>query len=491
MGGQTSEVSPTTKRVLLESAMFEPKGVRRTARRHGLHTEASHRFERGMDEQTAAFAADRCAELMVELAGGRVFPGAIDRYPSPKAPTRVWVRPARVSAVLGARVPPAEVEQRLESIGLRPLEGDEERRLWAVPSWRGDLTREIDCAEEVARLRGYDTIPITIHPAGVGETAAIRAPERATAAGRAALAAHGFDEVINYSFVAERDLSALYVGQSSPAVIRVANPLTAEQGAMRLSFLPGLLRNVGYNLARGAHTLQLYELGRIYLPMPDPRHPQGPLAWPAYEANHLGLAMTGRKPKSWTGGGEPFDFYDLKGAIEDLLEAMGIEGVRFAPAQGSAFHPATSTELLLDGRRAGLLGQAHPQVTEHFEVPPQTWLAELNWDSLLGASRPLKSFHGVPKFPAVERDLAFVVDDGVPAEKLLEEIRGADSAHLLEEVTLFDLYRGAPVPEGKKSMAFGLTLRAADRTLTDAEADALIAGIRARLEKNLGARIRA
>jgi phenylalanyl-tRNA synthetase beta chain len=490
MGGQTSEVSPKTTRILLESAMFEASGIRRTARRHALRTEASHRFERGMDERTAELAANRCADLIVQLAGGRVLPGAIDVYPKPKPQTRVWVRPARVSFVLGTQVPPAEVEQRLKSLSLEPADGSAERRLWAVPSWRGDLTREIDCAEEVARLRGYDTIPIEVHKAGVGETAAIRPQERLTAAARAALSADGFDEVLNYSFIAERDLAALYAGQKPDPVIRVANPLTVEQGAMRLSLLAGLLRNLGHNLARGAHDLRLYELGRIYLPMPDPRHPEGPLAWPAFEPNHVALAMTGRKPKGWTGGGEPFDFYDLKGAALDLLESMGIGGARFVPAQVPSLHPATATELLLGGRRSGILGQAHPLVAAHFEVPAETFLAEINWDFLLLHAQPLKAFRGVPKFPAVARDLAFVVDASVPAEKLLEEIRAADSAKLLEHVALFDVYRGAPVPPGKKSMAFGLTLRAADRTLTDAEADALTAAVRDRLKEKVGAEIR-
>jgi phenylalanyl-tRNA synthetase beta chain len=177
--------------------------------------------------------------------------------------------------------------------------------------------------------------------------------------------------------------------------------------------------------------------------------------------------------------------------VENLLEAMGIAGARFAPAEVSSLHPASAAELLIDGRRAGVLGQAHPQVAAHFEVPAETWLAEINWDVLLGHAQALKHFRGVPKFPAVARDLAFVVDASVPAEKLLEEIRAADSAQLLEQVTLFDLYRSAPVPAGKKSMAFGLTLRAADRTLTDAEADALTAAIRDLLQKNLGAQIRA
>src|SRR5438094_5726301 len=241
MGGQTSEVSSATTRILLESAMFEAAGIRRTARRHGLHTEASHRFERGMDEQTAALAANRGAELIVQLAGGRVLPGAIDRYPSPLPQTRIWVRPSRVSAILGAEVAPKEVERTLSARQLEPLDGNPERRPWGVPSWRRDLTREIDCGEEIARLRGYDTIPIEIHKAGVGETAAIVPQARVKSAARSALIAGGFDEVVNYSFLAERDLRPFLAPAMEP--IKVANPLTVEQGVMRSSLLPGLLRN--------------------------------------------------------------------------------------------------------------------------------------------------------------------------------------------------------------------------------------------------------
>jgi phenylalanyl-tRNA synthetase beta chain len=484
MGGQTSEVSETTTKILLESAMFEAGGIRRTARRHGLHTEASHRFERGMDEKGAAQAADRCAELIAQLAGGRVLPGALDVYPAPLPPVRVRVRPERVSALLGVEVTAAEVDQRLRSLQLKPVGG-----AWEVPSWRRDLTREIDCVEEIARLRGYDTIPIEIPKAGVGETAGIAPEWRVTAAARAALAAHGIDEVLNYSFLAERDLAALHQPLKA---IRLANPLTAEQGAMRTSLLAGLLRNLGYNLAHGARDVKLYELGRVYLPEPDPRHPQGPLAWPVHEPRRLGIALTGlRRAKTWAGGGEKLDFFDLKGAVEDVLQAMGISEARFAPQEHATFHPASSARLLLAGAPAGRLGQAHPLVAAHFEVPQETWLAELDWEALLSQAVALKWLHGVPRFPAVARDLAFVVDAGVPAEKMLQEIRSADAARLLEQVTLFDVYRGAPVPEGKKSVAFGLSLRAADRTLTDAEADALCTAIRDRLKSSLGAEIRA
>ncbi|TMB37889.1 MAG: phenylalanine--tRNA ligase subunit beta [Deltaproteobacteria bacterium] len=484
MGGQTSEVGDGTTRILLESAMFDPAGIRRTSRRHALHTEASHRFERGMDERTAEAAANRCAELIVQLAGGRLLPGALDVYPAPREPVKVMVRPGRVSAVLGVTIGDAEVDRWLRALQLVPV-GDGR---WSVPSWRRDLTREIDCIEEIARLRGYDTIPVKPHPAGVGETAAVAPERRVTAHARAALSAHGFDEALNYSFLAEKDLAAV----SAQRAIRLANPLTTEQGAMRTTLLAGLLRNVAYNLARGVPDVKLYELGRVYLPERDARHPSGELAWPVHEPRRLGVVLSGaRRAKSWNGGGDAADFYDLKGVVEDVLEAMGIADSRYQLAAHRALHPASASALLVAGQAAGHLGQVHPAVAAHFEVPAGTYLAELDWEALLERSLALKQLRGVPRFPAVARDLAFVVDANVPAEKLLGEIRAADGGKLLERVTLFDVYRGAPVPEGRKSVAFGLSLRAPDRTLTDAEADALCTAIRDRLKARLGAEIRA
>ena len=489
MGGATSEVSDRTTRILLESAVFDPGGVRRTARRHGLHTEASHRFERGADEQAARLAADRCAELIVKLSGGRVLPGAIDRYPSPRPPAHIWVRPARVSAVLGTRVDPSEVEQRLASLGLEPVDGNPSRRLWLVPSFRRDLTREIDCVEEVARLRGFDTIPIEVPKAGVGETAAILPQRRVTSAARAALQARGFDEALNYSFVAERELAAL-IPQEKP--ILVANPLTVEQGAMRTTLLAGLLRNVGHALKHGVQDARLYEIGRVYRARPSGSHPSGDLAWPADEPRRLGLVAAGhRAPRSWSAPHDPVDFYDLKGAVEDVLNAMAVRA-RVVPAERPWLHPAASAEVVLEGGGScGALGQIHPRVARAFDVPPAILLAELDWEILLAQSAALRQMGGVPRFPAVARDLAFVVGAATPAEEMLREIRAVDEKGLIEEVTLFDVYRGAQVPQGKKSVAYGLTLRASDRTLTDAEADALCAAVKDRLKRRLGAEIRA
>ena len=202
--------------------------------------------------------------------------------------------------------------------------------------------------------------------------------------------------------------------------------------------------------------------------------------------------MTGaREPKRWTGGGEKLDFFDLKGAVENLLTAMRVSGAQFRPEEHPPLHPASSSMLSIGGKPAGALGQIHPRVAAHFDVPPETWTAELDWELLAGQAPGLPQSSGIPRFPAIARDLAFVVDAKVSAEQLLREIHGVDSARLLEHVAIFDVYRGPPVPEGKKSIAFGLSLRAPDRTLTDAEADALCGAIRDRLKMRFGAGIRA
>ncbi|MBS2025573.1 MAG: phenylalanine--tRNA ligase subunit beta [Deltaproteobacteria bacterium] len=513
MGGATSEVGDSTTRVLLESAVFEGKSVRRTAKRQGLSTEASTRFEKGADEETARLALDRCAQLIVELAGGKVVEGAIDRWPSPREATKVWVRPARVNAILGCEVPTFEIEKRLKSLGLTPVGGTEEQRQWQVPGFRRDLTREIDCIEEVARQRGLDTIPIRQHPAGLGTTAAKTPADEAVKLARAQLAARGYDEALNYSFVAQKELSALVPRTASAEAhaaalkpVLVQNPLTIEQGAMRTSMIPGLLRNLQQNLARGAADVRLYELGRVYLPKADARHPEGKLAWPVAEPTRIGIVAQGRAaPRFWLRPDEKgkealteFGFFDLKGAIVDLAEALRVP-LEVRPAselEAPHLHPAAAASVWLGGSgfgetRVGTFGELHPLVAQAFDVPANTLVAELDWEPLSAKAQLVPQSQGVPRFPSVQRDLALVVDAIVPAAKLLAEIRAADASGLLRNAELFDLYRGAQVAAGKKSVAISLLLRAEDRTLTDADAEGLMAAVKKRLKDVLDAEIRA
>ena len=259
---------------------------------------------------------------------------------------------------------------------------------------------------------------------------------------------------------------------------------------MRTTVLAGLLQNVGRALKHGTPDVRLYELGRVYLPRRSEAHPSGELAWPVDEPRRLGLAAAGhRAPRSWAAPHDPIDFYDLKGAIDDVLAALSIPAT-YAPVEEPFLHPAASAIVTVGGRRAGVLGQIHPRVAKAFDVPATVLVAELDWDLLLSNARALRESKGVPRFPAVARDLAFVVGADAPAARLVAEIHAADDKGLLEDVTLFDVYRGAQVPAGKKSVAVGLTLRAPDRTLTDSEADALCASVKDRLKAALGAEIR-
>jgi phenylalanyl-tRNA synthetase beta chain len=406
----------------------------------------------------------------VQLAGGRLLEGALDVYPAPREPAKVTVRPGRVSAILGVQVPDDEVDRWLRALQLTNI-GDGR---WAVPSWRRDLTREIDLIEEIARLRGYDTIPVVLHQAGQGETAAISPQQKAERAVRGALEAAGFDEAVNYSFGPVKDMP-------KPS-IPLANPLTEEQSAMRTVMLDGLLRNLVHNFARGAHEVRLYELGRVYLPEPDPRHAQGELAWPVHEPRRLGIVMSGAVRKGVHHEARKVDYFDLKGAVEDLLAALRLQG-EFQPQDHRVLHPVSSTTLNLGGIYAGILGQLHPRTARHFDLPEETFVAELDWEMLLKHAVAVPQAHGVPKFPALARDMAFVVPRDVPAARMLAEIKGADAKGLLEHAEIFDNYDAEPYrSKNQRSLAFRLSLRAADRTLTDAEVqtamDAILAALR-------------
>jgi phenylalanyl-tRNA synthetase beta chain len=304
--------------------------------------------------------------------------------------------------------------------------------------------------------------------------------------------------VVNYSFVAEKDLLALApraAGVAPVRPLRIANPLTVEQGALRTSLVPGLLRTLQRNLAHGAPDVRLYELARVYLPQHDAAHREGPLAWPVAEPRRLGFLAHGRaQPRFWAAKDESqVSFFDLKGLVEELAAVLRLEDVSFAPAPAVTapyLHPASAGLLSVGGEALGAFGGLHPLVAAYFDVPQGVLLGELSWDGLAARARLVAQMGGVPRFPAVPRDLAFVVDAAVPAARVLAEIRAADDKGLLESIELFDQYRGPQVPAGKKSLAFSLTLRAPDRTLTDTEADALCAAAAARLKASLGADLR-
>ena len=490
MGGGDSEISAGTTRVLLESAWFEPKSVRRTARRHGLHTEASHRFERGVDPEGVLAALDRCAALIAELSGGTVRRGAVDANPHRRRPVDVVLPWARPGEVLGMPISRKEARTSLLALGFELRATGPRSGKFRVPSWRLDVTREEDLIEEIIRLRGYDAIPQTLPPIA-SDTPAPPRDAQVTERARQALEGAGFSEAVNFSFVAPADLAPLSPDGGRTG-IALQNPISADLAVMRSSILPSLLKGLAYNRRQRVEDVRLYELASIY----EAREAGSGGAEgdaPAHEELRLaGVAGGRRHPVGWSTGGEPLDFHDLKGALEALLEALGIDGVRWVHGGASWLHPRSAATIeWLDERgtfRAlGVAGEVHPRVAAAFDLPRGVFAFDLSFEELLRAAKLIHGHTEVPRFPAVLRDLAVVVLDEVDARAVLDVVRGE---RLVEEVSLFDVYRGAPIPDGKKNLAMAIRYRAADRTLTDAEADAAHGRIVERLRGEVAAELR-
>jgi phenylalanyl-tRNA synthetase beta chain len=490
MGGEDSEVKPATTRLLLESAWFAPSSVRRTARRYGLHSEASHRFERTVDAEGTRRALDRLTEIILQVAGGQVVGEAIDVVARPYSRARVPLRREKLNALLGVDVPWDEATGTLRSLGFTPLHSDTQEAEFEIPACRPDISIPEDLVEEVARIRGFESIPARVL-GGAGTEASEDTAAASERRLRAALIATGFDEAVNYAFVSPTDLAKL---RPDIKPIGVRNPLVQDQAAMRTTLLAGLLRNVAHNLRHGVPSLRFYENGRVYLPLTEaPRAKQGEAAFEIdHEPRRLALVAVGPRGKSWTGGRDALDFYDLKGAVESVLESLGLlTSATWSRVTDIPFlHPRSATRVSIDGEPAGLFGELHPVIADAFEVPRQVLVAELGLDLLLAKAKLVPPYHGIPRFPASLRDVAVVVDDRVTAADVFAALRQADTGRLVEDATIFDVYRGAPLPEGKKNVAFSLRFRSADRTLTDDEVNTLHARIVERLQAAFGASLR-
>ncbi|HSD21943.1 MAG TPA: phenylalanine--tRNA ligase subunit beta [Anaeromyxobacter sp.] len=482
MGGGDSEISAGTTRVLLESAWFAPGSIRRTSRRHGLKTEASYRFERGADPGMVIPALDRCAALIAELAGGTVRPGVVDVHPRPHRAPEVRLRWHRPAELLGIDVSRDDARRILVGLGFEERTSDAEGATFAVPSWRVDVSLEEDLVEEIVRTKGYDAIPETL-PRNAVRTPVEPPDAQVTTRVRDALEAAGFAEAVNFSFVAERDLAPL----TDPAAaalrpIALKNPISADLAVMRTSLVPSLLRNASTNRRQRVDDVRLYEIARVYRPAPS-----GSEAPAAEEGELAGVLLGRRSPTAWAAGPDPVDFYDAKAAVAAVLEALGIEA-RWRARGGAWLHPRTSAEVLGgDGEPLGEVGELHPRVSAAFELPRGVFAFRLSGAALVQSARLVPRYAGIPRFPAVLRDLAIVVADEIEAGAVLAAVR---EEPLVEDATLFDVYRGPPIPAGRKNLALAIRYRAADRTLTDAEADAAHARIVARLRDGLGAELR-
>ncbi|MBN8249048.1 MAG: phenylalanine--tRNA ligase subunit beta [Verrucomicrobia bacterium] len=464
MGGRNSEIADDTTDVLIESAAFSATGIRRTSKALGLRTDASYRFERGADLGICEFASRRCAEWILQTAGGTLEAGVVDVQPSPFQPVSIALRPERTTALLGVEIPAADQEAFLIRLGLDPIanEGESGALRFRVPSWRVDLKREADLIEEVARLYGVERIPST-PPRGAVGAHPFDALHDHMASVRGTLAAMGLMEAQGQTLVAEAAARRV-----SADVVLLANPLSSDMSALRPSLLPGLLDTLRHNLARRSADLQLFEIGRVFTAA------KGGEAG-VREGWRVAMALTGaRNPAFWSGPDREArcDLYDAKGLIEELLETLGIRGVQWnADTSPSPFWLESAAVALGGKLPLGRIGRLQPTVGRDYDLRDPVFLAELDLDLLLSRAQRSRSFKALPQFPAVRRDLALLVPESVTHEAVLGVVRKAQLPHL-EAVELFDVFRGRHVAEGSKSLAYTFTYRATDRTLKEDEVNA-------------------
>ncbi len=486
MGCEGSAVAEGTREVLLEAAFFSPTALAGRARALGLHTDSSHRFERGVDPELPPLAMERATALLLEIAGGEAGP-VVERLSREHLPARrsILFRPARAEALLGTALDREALAAGLGRLGLAVDRSDAEAWRVIPPSHRFDLALEEDLVEEAARLHGYQRLPSELPriPLALPTRPEERVdPERV----RALLVERGYHEAVTYSFVDPGLLARLDPGRRP---LRLANPIAADLAVMRTTLWAGLLQALVRNRKRQQERVRLFELGRRYLPAPPGEGSSGDGHPVEEEAVVAGLAWGPALPEQWGAGGRPADLFDLKGDVEALLALSGRPGAwRFVPRKHPALHPGRSAALLApEGGTAGWLGELHPRLVEELELGAAPQLFELRLSDLEPVALP--RFRPLSRFPAVRRDLAVVVPEEVPAAELLEAVREA-AGEVLQEVVLFDLYRGRGVESGKKSVAMGLTLQDFSRTLTDREVDAVVGRVVALLQQRFQAGLR-
>lgn len=478
MGGYETEITDKTCDVLLESANFDPSSVRATARALGMNTEASYRFERGTDPETVIPAIDRATQLIVELAGGTVCDGTIDEYPGKCELLQIKLRPERVNFILGTELDTDEIKQILSRLGfgIDPLQQDNIYKV-TVPTFRRDITREIDLIEEIARVHGYDNIPTSL-PKGDIPVPTLNILNEVRRRIKHYLLGSGMMEAINYSFCHPNSFDKVRLTKDNPLrdALKLQNPLSPEMSILRTTLLPSLLENAQHNHNHQIDNIALFEMSTVFLNGDEPARIAGILA------GEIGGGVYGNPY-------HPPDFFDIKGVVEGALEVCGITDYSFTITDEPTFHPGRNAEVLLGNQRIGILGEVHPEVLENYELPYKAYLFELDLEKLSDAADFSKRFEPIPIYPSVLRDLAIVVDQDMQSDKPINIIY-ATGGELVESVRLFDVYIGDQVQAGKKSLAYTITYHSATETLTDKQVNDLHDKVVERLNQELGAELR-
>lgn len=483
MGGLHSEITAETNTVLLESAYFNQASILRTSRKLGLRSEASMRYEKGVDINGCLPAANRACQLMKEIGAGEPAAGWVDNYPTPQENPVIKLRQDRIGLILGVEVPREQTREIIASLGFG-IKDEGKDFLVEVPTRRGDITSEIDLIEEVARLFGYNKIPTTL-PEGA-TTEGIKTVYQALVDKTLdVLTGCGLSEIITLSFMNPKtfDLINLPQEDSRRNAVTVQNPLSEEQRVLRTNMLHGILDILSRNVSRKNTDMGFFEIGNIFTPLAGEKLPRETLC--------LAAAVIGKTPVGWQGHQKEMDFYYLKGILENLFEEMNVARYDFMPEQEDAvFHPGRTAAVRINGEKIGVIGEIHPNVSENYRLNERTYVLQINLDALINGAGGLRTVKSLPKYPAVDRDIALVVENTVLAGDIIRTIETAGRP-LLEKITLFDVYQGQQIKAGYKSMAFAFKFQAPDRTLTDEEVNAVYAKIQKSLQDQFQAELRA
>ncbi len=484
MGGLATEVTAATQTVLLEAAAFQGASVRRSSRALGLRSEASGRFERGVDTANITRALDRAAKLLEDMGACKVCPGIIDNYPGITLPRQVVFTAKQINAFLGTEIPQATMVDILRRLEFE-LDVQGERITVTVPTWRSDVTGPADISEEVARIYGYNKVPTTT-PSGRMTRGSQSYTQSIADRLKSSLAGIGFTETISFSFMHPNTLAKLnYTGDSHLYQgIEIRNPITDEFPWLRTTLLGGIMDVLVRNLSRKNEDLKIFELGAVYQPeqLPLQDLPNEPLM--------LCGALCGRRTEvAWNQPQQAVDFYDAKGAVEELLANLGITQYTVKAGEHPSLHPGKTAIFTIGDETVATVGELHPKVQAAFGINRKVYVFEIPVKAVVNQTRLIGKYEQLPKFPAIARDLALVLPVSVPASQVTDVIV-ENGGSLLADVKLFDVYTGEQVPDGYRSLAYSLVFRAVDRTLTDAEVETHHKNILVHLEKTLSAKLR-
>ena len=484
MGGLITEVTDKTTTVILEAAAFNGPSIRRTSKALGLRSEASMRFERGVDIANCHRALDRAAHLLEEMGACETVCGIADAYPVPYKPAVITVTSEAINTRIGVEIPKEEMVEILIRLQFDVKE-DDGALVITAPTWRQDVTCDADISEEIARMHSYDKIE-SHNPELALRQGKEDPMEEVKSEAEDYLASAGLDEVMTYTFIHPSfvDKMMLKADDCRRNVIKLMNPISDEFGVMRTTMLPSLLNTAAYNLARQAESVKIFEVGRVYLPkaLPLTEHPE--------ERRVIGAVMSGRRSElNWTSGKDSVDFYDMKGVVEGLLEKMQLAEYELAACEETYMHPGKSCVVKAGGKAIGYFGCLHPTAAANFDVPEETYVLELELAPLAESALRVPQYAHLAKFPGTSRDIAVVVPKEVTVQEL-EGVLRANAGELLQGIRVFDVYTGKQVTEGCKSVAFNLTFQAEDRTLTDGEIDPIIKDVVAKVAEAYAAQLR-